>query len=127
MSSTDAPPVVRNFSGTWRLDVTTSAGLYPLLRRLGYGWLARAVASNMAMDSEVVQSTEALLITDTSVLGKYTWSLVPDGKWRYVPDHTARASTRVLLHVTPRRATTCRPVMQVDRTLAPMRCYVKEG
>lgn len=54
----------------------------PLFTAMNVGWLARKIVASVAIDSNIYQTNEGIIITDNSVLGTFVMSLVPDGRWR---------------------------------------------
>jgi len=93
----DVRPVLRTFNGNWRL-APGSDSLNDLFASMDVGWLARALVSNITVDVNILQTRESVILTDHSVFGTYVVSLVPDGKLR--------------------------PVLQIDKRPAPVRCSV---
>jgi hypothetical protein len=91
--------VLADFSGTWAPDASSDS-LDDLFAAMGVAWLARKVVTYVGIQTKIYQTKDVVLITDTSSLGSFTLQLVPDGKWR--------------------------PVMQLDRSPAMMRCKLSE-
>jgi hypothetical protein len=92
-------PVLADFCGTWAPDASSDS-LDDLFAAMGVAWLARKIVSSIGIQTKIYQTKDVVLITDTSSLGSFTLHLVPDGKWR--------------------------PVMQLDRSPAMMRCKLND-
>jgi hypothetical protein len=92
-------PIIRNLSGLWTLDSSRSDSLDALFAAMGVPWLARKLVNNARITVQILQDRDTLILSETSVYGTFSTSLVLDGK--------------------------ARPVVQIDRVPKPMRCRWK--
>jgi hypothetical protein len=75
----EAPPTILN--GTWQLDAKRSESLSPILKKLGYGWLARKVMQNLSIKQVI--STRAAGVS-VRVITRFTNDIIVmpfDNRW----------------------------------------------
>lgn len=81
MATESELPVILNYSGRWLLE-SRSESVEALFAAMDVPWLARKLVGNMRITSEITHTAESLWVTDHALLGTFTLTLVPDGRWR---------------------------------------------
>ena len=74
-----SPPSVLN--GTWQLEAKTSASLSPILKKLGYGWLARKVMQSLSVKQVITTSGKGVAVRVITRFTNDTIVLPFDNQW----------------------------------------------
>lgn len=80
----DERPIIKNFTGSWKVDTRRSDRLDAIFAAMSVSWLTRKIVSSVDIRTHIYQTKECFIVKDDSVLGSFIMSLVPDGKWRCV-------------------------------------------
>ena len=80
----DSPPVLRNQSGQWLVSKDESDALDEFFAKMGVGWIARKIVSNVNVQYEIRQTPTVLRQTDITSMGRHHVDYVVDGLWHDV-------------------------------------------
>lgn len=74
-----APPAILN--GTWQLDAKRSESLSPILKKLGYGWLARKVMQNLSIKQVISTRAAGVAVRVITRFTNDTIVMPFDNRW----------------------------------------------
>jgi hypothetical protein len=78
-ASPAAPPAILN--GTWQLDAKRSESLSPILKKLGYGWLARKVMQNLSIKQVISTRAAGVAVRVITRFTNDTIVMPFDNRW----------------------------------------------
>ena len=74
-----SPPPTLN--GTWKLEAKTSESLSPILKNLGYGWLARKVMESLSVEQVITTTSKGVAVRVITRFTNDTIVLPYDNQW----------------------------------------------